>query len=108
MFERSPQPVRVEHDGVVLAEGSDVVVLSEGNHPPRYYFRPEDVRLDLLTVSDRHTQCPFKGIASYHDYGDNPSFVWHYPDPIPDAEPIRGRMAFYNHLVDIVDGESQE
>ena len=46
----------------------------------------KDVRSDVLGPSERHTQCPYKGVAAYHTvtiggerYGD---LVWYYPDPI--------------------------
>jgi uncharacterized protein (DUF427 family) len=66
------------------------------------------VRTERLTVSDSHTQCPWKGEASYLDLGDLHDFVWFYPEPLADVEAIRDRLAFYNHLVDVfIDGERQ-
>ena len=43
--------VRVVVDGHALAEGSPRILFETGL-PPRYYFDPADVRLDLLTPSD--------------------------------------------------------
>src|SRR5262249_46773001 len=55
-------------------------------HPTRYYIPREDVRLDLLTATDKHTRCPYKGEASYWTakVGDRelPDIVWSYLDPI--------------------------
>ena len=108
----SDQHVSVSRDGVLLAESRRPVVLRETGLPPRYYLPPEDVRMDLLTPSEKHTECPFKGTASYWSarLGDEtlPDFVWSYPDPIPAARPIAGLMCFYNEKVDLeVDGEPQ-
>lgn len=94
--------VRVEVDGEVIADSSDVVVLHETGLPTRYYFPPADVRTELLSASDTHSRCPWKGEASYYDLGDRRDFVWHYPDPIPAVEAIRGRLAFYNDRVSLV------
>jgi uncharacterized protein (DUF427 family) len=104
--------VRVELDGELVAEGADVVALTETGLPTRYYFRPEDVRPELLRASSSHTHCPFKGEASYYDLvterGEHPDFVWYYPDPIEQVEAIRGRLAFYNDRVELfVDGEPE-
>lgn len=46
--------VRVAVDGVALAEGTPRILFETGL-PPRYYFDPADVRLDLLTPSVTET-----------------------------------------------------
>ena len=49
--------------------------------------------------SERHTVCPWKGLASYYHVrvGDeiNRDAAWYYPTPKPEAEHIRGRVAFW-------------
>lgn len=61
--------------------------------------------MDLLTPTTKHTQCPFKGTASYWSACVNDDVladvVWSYPDPIPEAETIAGMMCFYNERVEI-------
>lgn len=109
----SIQVVKVSYYGVVLAETRDPVLLHESRLPTRYYIRATDVRMDLLTPTEKHTECPFKGTASYWSVrvGDEtiPDLVWSYPDPIPDAEGIAGLLCFYNEKVDLeVDGELLE
>lgn len=90
---------------MVLAETRAPVVLRETGCPPRYYIRPDDVRMELLVPSDRHTTCPFKGEASYWSLnadGDTAAdLVWSYPDPILEAEQIKGLLCFYNEKVDL-------
>ena len=81
-------------NGTVIAESDDTVVV-EGNH----YFPPESVNADLLEASDSHTNCPWKGVASYKslviDGKRNPDAVWFYPDPKPAAAEIKDRYAFW-------------
>jgi uncharacterized protein (DUF427 family) len=91
--------IRASWKGTVLAESARTIVV-EGNH----YFPAEDVRLEHLRPSDRHTVCPWKGTASYYDVvvGDerNRSAAWYYPDPCPRALEIRDHIAFW-HGVDV-------
>ena len=81
-------------NGQPLAD-SDHTVVVEGNH----YFPAESVRKELLRESSTHTTCAWKGIASYYDVvvdgRVNKDAAWYYPDPTPDAEAVRGRVAFW-------------
>ncbi|KAB1143675.1 DUF427 domain-containing protein [Streptomyces luteolifulvus] len=95
-IERGAQRVRVVHNDRVLAESDRPLVLRETGCPVRYYLPAEDVRLDLLTPSDTHTYCPFKGTASYWSLPDAPDLVWAYLDPKPDVAEIKDRLCFYD------------
>ncbi len=81
-------------NGVVIADSDDTVVV-EGNH----YFAEADVDQAYLRPSSTHTTCPWKGEASYHDVvveGEvNHDAAWYYPDPLPAAAQIAGRIAFW-------------
>jgi len=81
-------------NGTVIAESDDTVIV-EGNH----YFPPESVNPAHLEASDTHTNCPWKGVASYKnlvvDGKRNPDAVWFYPDPKPAAAEIKDRYAFW-------------
>jgi uncharacterized protein (DUF427 family) len=81
-------------NGTVLAESDDTVVV-EGNH----YFPLDSVKRELLSESDTHTVCPWKGTASYYTIAangqQNPDAAWYYPAPKTAAENIRGRVAFW-------------
>ncbi|MFC3575433.1 DUF427 domain-containing protein [Streptomyces yaanensis] len=94
-IEQGDQHVRVVHGGQVLAESDRALVLRETGCPPRYYIPAEDVRLDLLTASDTHTVCPFKGTASYWSLPDAADLVWAYPDPKPEVAQIKDHFCFY-------------
>lgn len=81
-------------NGVVIAE-SDDTVLVEGNH----YFPEGSLNRDVVTFSNHRTSCPWKGQAAYYSLlvnGElNPDAAWYYPEPKPEAENIRGRVAFW-------------
>ncbi|WNI16117.1 DUF427 domain-containing protein [Actinacidiphila sp. ITFR-21] len=110
----STRHVRVEIDGVLVAETRRPVLVFETRLPVRYYIPPEDVRLDLFTPTDLSTGCPYKGTAEYWSLtaaGPDvpPDIAWSYPEPLPAVGSVRGLIAFYNEAVDItVDGEPQE
>lgn len=111
---QSSRHVKVLVDGEVVAETDRPRILFETGLPPRYYIPPEDVRDDVLLPSDKETQCPYKGIASYYHSvqagGETrEAVVWYYPHPIPAAADIEGHLCFFNEKVDLdVDGEAQQ
>lgn len=110
--QQSEHHIRIEVDGVVVAETRNAVALKETGIRTRWYLPVEDVRQEVLRPSDHYSECPFKGTASYHHVvtaaGEHRDLVWCYAEPIPAAEAIRGRLAFYNEKVAIfVDGEPE-
>jgi uncharacterized protein (DUF427 family) len=86
--------MKAKWNGVVLAE-SDDTVLVEGNH----YFPEAALKREYVTFSNHHTSCPWKGEASYYsllvDGEMNTDAVWYYPDPKPEAQMVKGRVAFW-------------
>jgi uncharacterized protein (DUF427 family) len=66
---RSDSRVRVEVDGVVLADSAAPRLLFETGITPRYYLPREEARMDLLTPSDTRTTCAYKGHATYWSVG---------------------------------------
>ena len=99
-----PRRVRAFLEGVAVADSDRALLMLEARHLPVYYFPPEDVRTDLLDSTDKSTQCPHKGEASYWSVtvGDRVArnAVWSYQDPLPDRADIKGRMALYWHRMD--------
>lgn len=105
----STRSVRVELDGVVLAETSSPVMLFETSLPTRYYINRTDVRLEHLQPSDTVTSCPYKGTTSAYwsaRVGEKvvKDIAWAYDFPTREVFPIAGMVAFYNEKVDIVLG----
>ena len=99
--------VRAEVNGQVLADSTGALLLREGSLPPATYFPPDDVTMDRLVPTDRHTTCPFKGEASYWSFPDageaGANLVWSYPEPIAGRDDIRGYLAFYPDRIDLVE-----
>ncbi|MEV5408681.1 DUF427 domain-containing protein [Thermopolyspora sp. NPDC052614] len=124
----SSRHVRVEIDGVTVADSHSPRILFETGLPPRYYLPKTDVRLDLLEHTDTVTHCPYKGEAEYWsvvlpdadagvdkgadkgaDKDAHKDIVWSYRMPLPESQKIAGLMSFYNEKVDIyLDGVLQE
>jgi uncharacterized protein (DUF427 family) len=98
-FHYPQKRVRAFFADTAIVDCSRPLLLLERGHSPVYYFPMEDVRMDLLKETDRHTHCPRKGGASYWtvEVGDRRSenAAWSYPDPIPEAFEIKGYVAFY-------------
>jgi uncharacterized protein (DUF427 family) len=109
----SSRHVRVEVDGVTVAESSKPTLLFETGLPTRYYLPKTHVRMELLTPSDSVSHCPYKGQAEWWSVraGDevHEDLAWSYRTPLPESQKIAGLVAFYNEKVDIyVDGVLQE
>jgi uncharacterized protein (DUF427 family) len=81
-------------NGAVLAE-SDRTVVVEGNH----YFPLDSIHKQHLKPSDTHTECGWKGTASYYTVDvngkQNPDAAWYYPKPKDAAKQIAGYIAFW-------------
>ena len=81
-------------NGAVLAE-SDRGVVVEGN----YYFPSDSLNKDYFQNSSTHTNCPWKGQASYYtlvvDGQENKDAAWYYPDPKEKAKNIQNHVAFW-------------
>ena len=108
----SSRHVRVEVDGVTVADSARPHILFETGLPPRYYLPLPDVRAELLVPSDTASHCPYKGTAGYWSLdtgrGVHPDLVWIYRTPLPESQKIAGLACFYNEKVDIyLDGELQ-
>jgi uncharacterized protein (DUF427 family) len=109
----SSRHVRVEVDGVTVAESSSPRLLFETGLPVRYYLPKTHVRMELLEHTDTVTHCPYKGSAEYWSVraGENShtDLMWGYRTPVPESQKIAGLVTFYNEKVDIyLDGVLQE
>jgi uncharacterized protein (DUF427 family) len=102
--EPSTRHIRVVVGGVTIADSRRALRVLETSHPPGWYIPPEDVRMEMLEPTTRHTVCEYKGQASYYRLADGPSgrpeIAWTYLDPQPGYASIRGYLAFYPGRVD--------
>ncbi|MFI9472384.1 DUF427 domain-containing protein [Streptomyces sp. NPDC052492] len=107
---RSSSAVRVELDGVVLADAPHCVKLFETGLPTRYYLDPAHINWPLLRHTDNVTRCPYKGTTSGYwsfdsEAGTHENILWAYDFPTVQCSGIAGMAAFYNEYVDLyVDG----
>jgi uncharacterized protein (DUF427 family) len=109
----SSRHVRVDVDGVTVAESRKPTLLFETGLPTRYYVPKTDVRMDLLTPNTTSSHCPYKGQADYWSLslGETPvqDVAWSYRTPLPESQKIAGLVCFYPEKVDLyVDGRLQD
>ncbi len=85
-------------NGKVIAQSDDTTFV-EGNH----YFPLESLDRSVVSETDHHTGCPWKGTASYFtldvDGQTAENAAWYYPEPKEGAETVAGRVAFYPVVV---------
>ena len=95
---RSTRTVRVELDGVVLAESTSPVMVFETGLPTRYYVNRTDVRWEHLVATETVTSCPYKGRTTGYwsiTIGDTvyEDLAWAYDFPTRQLLPIAGLVA---------------
>jgi len=65
----------------------------------RRQFPPESIHQEYFQPSDKHTTCPWKGVANYYNVvvnGQvNKDAAWYYADLKPAAKQIKDRVAFW-------------
>jgi uncharacterized protein (DUF427 family) len=111
---RSSRQVRIELEGVVLAESGAPVIVFETGLPPRYYLERTGLHLDHLEPSNTQTACPYKGRTTAYwsariDGTLHQDVAWCYDFPTAPLLPIAGLVAFYDEKVDVfLDGVLQE
>lgn len=78
----------------VLAESNRCEVV-EGN----LYFHPDAINAEYFKASNTHTNCPWKGVASYYDIEVdgkvNKDAAWFYPNPKEAAANIKDHVSFW-------------
>jgi uncharacterized protein (DUF427 family) len=98
-FEDSPRRIRARLGGETVVDSRHAKLLHEHGLLPIYYFPQAEVRMDLLSPSDKRTHCPYKGDARHWTVraGGKVSedAAWSYPEPIEGAPPLAGYLAFY-------------
>lgn len=94
--------VQVRYNGELIADTTNAVEMHEKSSsgkvvaPVVYYLPRKDVRMERLARSEHHTQCPFKGTASYYSVKEGPeNAVWSYEQPYDEMLAIQEMLAFY-------------
>jgi uncharacterized protein (DUF427 family) len=110
-LEPTPKPLRIIFNRQVIAETTQAYRVLETSHPPVYYIPPADICQEYLIPSTRHSQCEYKGRATYWtvQVGDRreTDVAWSYPQPYPAFAALQRYLAFYADRMDecSVDGE---
>ena len=94
--------VQVKYKGELIADTTSALEMHEKSStgkvvaPVVYYVPRKDVRMERLARSEHHTQCPFKGTASYYSLKEGPeNAVWSYEQPYDEMLAIQELLAFY-------------
>lgn len=99
VIEPCGQRIRAEFNGEIIADSVNAMVMQETRLPQVFYFPREDVRMDLLTRTDNHTYCPFKGNASYWTVKVGKrsagNAAWSYEDAYDEAAIVKDYISFY-------------
>ena len=106
--------MRVELDGVVLAESSAPVAVFETGLPTRWYL--ERMAVDISRCASPTRRPPARTRAARPATGPcrparrcYPDLAWTYDFPTAPLLPIAGLVAFYDEKVDVfLDGVEQE
>lgn len=99
---RTSRHLVVKNGQRVIADTTRPVVLYESGFAPRWYVPREDIDERVLTPAEGQTFCPYKGVASYYDIGEQKSAAWSYPQAWPEVAPIADLVSFEADKVAIV------
>ncbi|MDQ3416830.1 MAG: DUF427 domain-containing protein [Actinomycetota bacterium] len=101
----SSRHVRIELDGVTIADSRQPRILFETGLIARYYLPITDVRGDLLRDSATITHCPYKGAATWWSVqvGDalHTDVAWTYPAPLAESLKVAGLVCLSDERVDM-------
>ena len=106
---RSHRHVRVELDGVVLADtrSPGAALRNRFTHKvlhrsDRYRLRASGTQLDADTVPVQGNDVGLLVGARVGEQAVHPDLAWTYHYPLPAVAPIAGLVAFYNEKLDII------
>jgi len=100
--------VVVRFKGEVVADTTAALELKEASYPAVFYIPRGDAKLAHYARTEHHTECPYKGTASYfslvagQERAENA--VWTYETPFPAMAEIKEHVAFYPSQVTIERG----
>jgi uncharacterized protein (DUF427 family) len=109
-LQSDPREVVIRCGEVEVARSISAITVLETAHPPSFYLPWADVARQLLIPAAGGSMCEWKGEACYWTLvvGERrlEQVAWSYPEPLPGAEALRDRVAFYPAALDCqVDGK---
>jgi uncharacterized protein (DUF427 family) len=106
---QNPRRVRAMIGGHVIADSDRALTLKEASYPAVQYIPREDVEMGYAGKTDRSTNCPYKGDASYYSFDLDGQILenvaWSYESPYPAMSDIAGHIAFYPDRVEVYEVE---
>lgn len=96
--------VRVSIGGLVVADSTSALVVSETGLPNRYYVPTADIATQLFRRSETTTVCPYKGATEYWSFvGDTlvEDVAWSYVRPLDEAVRLVDHWAFDGNDVSV-------
>ena len=106
-IEANPARVTVSVAGRIIADTRNALTLREASYAAVQYIPQEDVDMTLLTRTDHHTYCPYKGDCAYYSIplgGDRSvNAVWIYEAPYAAVAAIKDHVAFHPDRVDTIE-----
>jgi uncharacterized protein (DUF427 family) len=104
LMQEFPRRVRATFGGEVVVDTTRATLLHETGILPQVYVPLDDIRSALLTPTEHHTFCPFKGTASYWTVtaGDHvaENAIWSYPEPVAESAWLLGYAGIYWNAMD--------
>ena len=104
LMQEFPRRIRAVFGGQTVTDTTRAMLLHETGLLPQVYVPIEEIRSDLLTGTEHHTFCPFKGTASYWTVtaGDKvaENAIWYYPEPNAESSWLRGYAGLYWNAMD--------
>jgi uncharacterized protein (DUF427 family) len=90
----------------VVADTQRPVVLYESGFAPRWYVPRDDIDSAALTLVERQTFCPYKGVCSYYDIGEARRAAWSYREAYTEVARVSGLISFEPDKIRVeLDGE---
>ncbi len=100
---RSKSRVGIVVNSEKIVVSNRVLLLSEQDHAPVYYFPRDDINMRMLHKTDKVTFCRFKGEAEHwslsSDGIDIAVAAWSYVMPYREVARIKNYIAFYPEVL---------
>lgn len=94
----SKHPVEVIHNDIVIARSVRTYRVLETASPPTFYIPKEDIDWSQLIEIAGHSNCEWKGRATYWALTSDPTDVpvaWYYTHPKHEFEMLLDHISFY-------------
>lgn len=102
---QSSRNLVVRHSDRVVADTKRALVLYESGFAPRWYVPRADIDESALTLVERQTFCPYKGLCTYYNIGDARLGAWSYSDAYDQVRRISDLVSFEPDIVSVqIDG----